>query len=389
MAVVYSAVLLVATGSISFADGDTCALLQHGSHHEIKAGASHNINDFHHWVLDQGRARLEFIHDPVRMSTQEMAKVDVSGMVKKSSAGITFFAYPDAQDIYVSRSISPESYWEKDASDRFCEEYGGLASKADFLDVGANIGTWSLPMARCLQKLGKGGSVIAVEALAPSYKHLAASIHANHFDNIDLFPYAVGEGGPVDRFAEKVQNDNKGGSSLVPGPVVMGMVPVYMTTLDTILKDRLAGETSDIFAMKMDIENFEFYALQGAQRLLQGERRPCLIQIELRVRSHASSAKAVRLLEDSGYQRDVSLSDSDNHVLRRRDFEACAQRFNKSVESGHVQFPGSPHHHGLDMGLLDVVEPRSSSSKHVVSILRFILVIGCIAALLNRCFEQG
>lgn len=273
------------------------------------------------------RTQLVFIRNPVRMSKQEMAKVDVAGMVKKRSDGLTFFAYPDEQDIYVSGSISPYSYWEKDKSDRFCAEYGKLAHKADFLDVGANIGTWSLPMARCLQRLDRGGSVVAVEALAPTYRHLAASIHANRLDNIYLFPYAVGEGGPIDKFLERVDERNKGGSSIVSDKGAEGTVPVYMTTLDSILKDWLAGQSSNIFAMKMDIENFELYALQGAQTLLQGDHRPCLIQIELRVDTHEPSAQAMQLLEDSGYQRVEEFSDSENHYLRRKDFKECAKRF--------------------------------------------------------------
>merc|ERR1719410_724685 len=153
------------------------------------------------------------------MPRQEMANVDTTEMVKRTSGELTFFTYPNDQDMFVSASISPTGYWEKDKSDEFCQEYGNIAGKADFLDVGANIGTWSIPMAQCLNRLNRGGSVIAVEALKLTAKHLAASAHANSFDNIDLFNYAVGEGGSQDRAVEWVSSDNKGGSAIVNGSV--------------------------------------------------------------------------------------------------------------------------------------------------------------------------
>jgi len=274
-------------------------------------------------------AKALFIQQPVPMSGQQMATVDTTGMVKAKSGDLTFFTYPTDQDTFVSASISPTSYWEKDISDRLCRQYGNLAGKADFLDVGANIGTWSIPMAQCLRKLKRGGSVIAVEALGLNAKHVAASAHANSLENIELFNYAVGEGGPQDHAVEKVSESNKGGSAIVSGSSGKDtdMESVSMTTLDAILKDRLASEDSRIFGMKMDIENYELYALRGAPRLLREHHRPCLIYVELRVNSHAPSAEAMQLLKAHGYERDEAFSTDNDHVLRQQDFAACAHRF--------------------------------------------------------------
>merc|ERR1712008_349085 len=157
-------------------------------------------------------------------------------------------------------------------------------------------------------------------------KHLAASAHANSFDNIDLFNYAVGEGGSQDQAVEWVNGDNKGGSAIVDDSAD-GTEFVSMTTLDAILADRLAGKDSRIFAMKMDIENYEFPALQGAPNLLSGDHSPCFIFIELRIDTHEPSAKAMKLLEDSGYQRIEASSTRIDHLMRHKDFAACAERF--------------------------------------------------------------
>jgi len=275
-------------------------------------------------------AHLAFIDNPMRMSDQEIAKMDTTGMVEKKSADLTFFAYPTNQDKWVSDSISPNGdYWEKGMSDQCCREYQKLTGKAHFLDVGANIGTWSIPMAQCLQKLNHGGSVIAVEALAANAMHLAASARANNFQNIDLFNYAVGDGGPQDEALEEVVADNRGGSKLIfKASSDRAKKSVAMTTLDAILRDRLASKDSRIFAMKMDIENYELYALRGAPSFLQGDHRPCLIFIELRVDDHEPSAKAMKLLQDSGYEDQGLLQGSSwDHLLRREDFAACAQKF--------------------------------------------------------------
>mmetsp|Transcript_65143 Transcript_65143/g.125789 ORF Transcript_65143/g.125789 Transcript_65143/m.125789 type:complete len:364 (+) Transcript_65143:45-1136(+) len=281
--------------------------------------------------LDAGmlaqRARVGFVKNPVPMPGQEMAKVDTTGMVRRTNGELTFFTHPTDQDMFVSASISPTGYWEKDKSDEFCQEYGNIAGKADFLDVGANIGTWSIPMAQCLNRLNRGGSVIAVEALELNAKHMAASVHANSLHNIDLYNYAVGEGGPKDQVAELVNADNKGGSAIVDGSAD-GTELVSMTTLDAILADRLAFELdSRIFAMKMDIEGYELYALQGAPNLLSADHRPCLIFIKLRIDTHESSAKAMKLLEDSGYQRIEDSSTRIDHLMCHKDCAAHATRF--------------------------------------------------------------
>jgi len=274
-------------------------------------------------------AHLAFINNPMRMSDQEIAKMDTTGMVEKKSADLTFFVYPTNQDKWVSDSISEYGYWEKGMSDQCCREYHKLTGKAHFLDVGANIGTWSIPMAQCLRKLNRGGSVIAVEALAANAMHLAASLRANSFQNIDLFNYAVGDGGLQDEALEEVVEDNRGGSKLIfKASSDRAKKSVAMTTLDAILRDRLASKDSRIFAMKMDIENYELYALRGAPSLLQGDHRPCLLFIELRVEDHEPSAKAMKLLQDSGYEDQGLLQGSSwDHLLRREDFAACAQKF--------------------------------------------------------------
>merc|ERR550525_1083625 len=118
---------------------------------------------------------------------------------------------------------------------------------------------------------------------------------------------------------ETVVYGNMGHSNLVSDSSDSGMKKsVSMTTLDEILKNRMASKDDRIFAMKMDIENYELYALHGAQKLLLSDHRPCLIFIELRVKTHEPSAKAMKLLQDNGYQTsEVGPADWD-HLMPRR-----------------------------------------------------------------------
>merc|ERR1719433_477033 len=158
-----------------------------------------------------------------------------------TSGDLLFFVHKG--DKIVSASMAYYTYWDKDKSDALCKKYGNIAGKADFLDVGANIGTWSIPMARCLQRLNRGGSVIAVEALGLNAKHLAASAHANRLHNINLYNYAVGEGGPKDQAAEWLDAHNKGGSAIVDGSdagLIMEDLADGKFSLDLFLADRLA-----------------------------------------------------------------------------------------------------------------------------------------------------
>jgi len=263
------------------------------------------------------------------MTFARMQAVDVAGMVRREAAGIAFYTYPDTEDIWISGVITGDTYYKKWASDGFCERFRTLRGKADFLDVGANIGAIALPMAKCLQECGQGGNVIAVEAVPEIANHLAASAVANNFMNVHLYQAAVGREGQPHTARMRLSVDNKGASYVVDSDSMLGGLEVIVprTTIDNILE---LGEqrAARVFLMKMNIQGQEINALEGSVNSLQGDARPCHIFIELKENQFGPEtfrAYATRLLDGWGYE--VAEQRDWDVFFKRKDLDACLLRF--------------------------------------------------------------
>jgi len=86
------------------------------------------------------------------------------------TAGITFpiCAYEDPNDIWVSKSFNFGGYWERQYVDRFINLLRRYPDM-EFVDLGANIGTFTLPAARVTH-------VVAVEPYSRSMARLLKSV---------------------------------------------------------------------------------------------------------------------------------------------------------------------------------------------------------------------
>ena len=130
---------------------------------------------------------------------------------------------------------------------------GGL-----FLDVGANVGTYTIWAAEL------GAEVIAVEPAADTFGLLEENIALNGY-RVTTVRAAAGDHCGRARFTEGLD----AGNSLAPdGPVVTDLV-----TVDSLVGDRR------VTGMKVDVEGFEINVLRGAARAL-ADHRIGLIQIE-------------------------------------------------------------------------------------------------------------
>lgn len=135
-----------------------------------------------------------------------------------------------------------------------------------FVDVGANIGHFTLAAAR---KVGATGHVYAVEATPPTMERLTRHVLMNKLENVTLCACAVADrtgtvkiGVPqADNFgANTIRTSNGGDAWDVP-----------CETLDSILG------VGRVNLMKIDIEGAELLALKGAQKLLNSPSPPALI----------------------------------------------------------------------------------------------------------------
>ena len=122
-----------------------------------------------------------------------------------------------------------------------------------FVDVGANVGTFALVLAR---HVGASGRVIAVEPHPVTHARLAFNNEASGTAQIRLVAAAAG---PADgELTIETDGDNLGASHIVTGRAGANAIKVPSLRLQRILEQ--AG-VAKVDALKIDIEGFEDRAL--------------------------------------------------------------------------------------------------------------------------------
>jgi FkbM family methyltransferase len=124
-----------------------------------------------------------------------------------------------------------------------------------FVDVGANVGTYALALAR---QVGGHGKVIAIEPHPITHARLAFNREASNATQVRLVAAAAG---PADgELMIETDGDNLGASHIVSGEPAASAIRVPSLRLQRILDD--AG-VSQVDALKIDVEGFEDRVLTG------------------------------------------------------------------------------------------------------------------------------
>jgi FkbM family methyltransferase len=138
-----------------------------------------------------------------------------------------------------------------------------------FIDVGANLGDWTLPAARLV---GQGGRVLAFEPVPQAAAALRKSAWVNRMSQVQVFERALSNRSGQAEFS--VERENSGGSRLNRMADDAGRsfthVKVEVGTLDEA-SAALAG----VALVKIDVEGYEAEVLQGATQML-ARLRPAL-----------------------------------------------------------------------------------------------------------------
>lgn len=158
-----------------------------------------------------------------------------------------------------------------------------------FVDVGANLGDYTLIASRLV---GDGGKVVSFEPDPSNYAWLTKSIARNAFVNIEARQEALSD---QDGEATLFLGDVSGWHTLkaVQRPSARGEVTVKTRKLDNVLFDR-------IDLMKIDVEGAEFDVISGARESL-ARHRPVLI-IDLHPTKGADIPGLLQLLIELQYR---------------------------------------------------------------------------------------
>ena len=190
-----------------------------------------------------------------------------------------------------------------------------------FVDVGANVGAYSLKIASDYKS--KGIKVIAIEAHPANYKALCKNIDINKFTNIHAINKAV--------------SDHKGIVTMYERKNLKRIIPEWYTIHETFSGHQLdkrysievESDTLDAILdnykvdfIKIDIEGAEVEALKGATNTLDRLRK---IIVEIHENNFD---KVKRILEDHNFEIEIitnKIKKSEGFVLGTKKMQASSQ----------------------------------------------------------------
>jgi FkbM family methyltransferase len=173
-----------------------------------------------------------------------------AGPVDVQYQGASFRFYHQASATERGALFNPDYNLEELEFLRAHTPVGGV-----FVDVGANVGTYAMVLAR---HVGDRGKVIAVEPHPVTHARLAFNRGASGYGQIILVAAAAG---PSDgELMIETDGDNLGASHIVSGESASNAIAVPSLRLQRILDDAAVDRVD---ALKIDVEGFEDRVLTG------------------------------------------------------------------------------------------------------------------------------
>jgi FkbM family methyltransferase len=164
------------------------------------------------------------------------------------------------------------------------------------VDIGANVGYYVLLEAEIV---GDTGKVYAIEPVPEIVERLKENVSLNSLTNVEIYQLAIGNRNSKTKcYLSKSPNlSNLLGTTEKSGPKsrYIGTIEVAETTLDDFLKDKRAPDL-----VRMDIEGYEYFAIEGGEKLLS-EKRNMKIFMELHPRDMEKAGLKLEVMLDRLY----------------------------------------------------------------------------------------
>ena len=212
----------------------------------------------------------------------------------------------DPED-FVSRTILETGEWEPTSWQAMRAH---LSSGATFVDVGAQIGYYSLKAAPVV---GPGGHVIAIEPNPETVAKLENNIRASGAKVISVAPVACSDSeATLELFAASAANTGETSLSKANASQSGAAIHSYKVRarpLDDIVRE---SGVSRVDVVKIDVEGAEYLVLKGSQATLARYHPMVLMEIlDHQLRQMGSSAAQVRdFLREQGYTERRSVGDN-------------------------------------------------------------------------------
>lgn len=150
---------------------------------------------------------------------------------------------------------------------------GFLQPGSVVIDVGANLGEWTVPFAR---KVGAAGRVLAIEPAPRAAASLEATLAANALHWAKLVRCAIGDDDGVAEFAVPVVTSpliDSGMARIGPAGAGQEALQVPLRSLDSLAAEH---DLAALDLIKIDTEGYERRVLDGAAGILH-RHRPVLV----------------------------------------------------------------------------------------------------------------
>lgn len=193
------------------------------------------------------------------------------------------------------------------------------------LDIGANIGIMTVHLAKRIKNV----EVFSFEPIPYNVSILNRVIRFFKLENVRVFEFALGN---EDGYAEMIMPvinavKMQGLSHVVHSSITENnhgeSFKIKIRKLDSL--EELKNQSKKVSAIKMDVENFEFFVLEGGKGLLK-QHQP-LIYIELW--ENQNREKCFELIKNLGYdiyvtdKMQTKLFDKELHKTQNFIFSVC------------------------------------------------------------------
>jgi len=170
----------------------------------------------------------------------------------------------------VSRDVDKHFYWGEFESDIINFIKSLLNDCSVFIDIGANIGIYTLLASTHIKKDGK---VFAFEPSDWAHKRLNENLRLNGTKNVEVLKLAVSNFTGSNQF---YVCEDDAYNSLISTPMkeVQKVVKIESICLEDFCVDR---KIDQIDILKIDVEGADYLVLKGAEEILKSDKSPIIV----------------------------------------------------------------------------------------------------------------
>lgn len=223
--------------------------------------------------------RLAFERNRIRHAAHDQWP---GGYIRTKSSGYLYI--PAEVDLMAARRLLKPA---DDTMLQFWCPLGGVV-----IDVGANIGDWSIPAALAV---GPTGRLLAVEPIPRMADALRKTFGVNRLRQASVAEIALSSSAGRARFS--IERGNSGGSRIGNHTLEHDSIDVEITTLDALVARE---QLPPVDCIKIDVEGHEAEVIAGAKETLN--RWKPLLFVESGLEGDAGRAAIANLLQGCGYQ---------------------------------------------------------------------------------------